>query len=65
VQDSGKQVQNIGGANKMAAPQNPIQQMKPNRMMRSGGPVKKMASGGAVTRGNGCASRGLTKGRMR
>lgn len=50
-------------SNKMAAPQN--QQMKPNRMMRSGGPVKKMASGGAVTRGNGCASRGLTKGRMR
>lgn len=34
------------------------------KQMKSGGPVQKMASGGAV-RGNGCASKGLTKGRMR
>ncbi len=31
---------------------------------KKGGEVKKMAKGGAVTRGDGCASRGKTKGRM-
>jgi hypothetical protein len=34
---------------------------KPN--MKKGGVVKKMAKGG-VTRGDGCATRGKTKGRM-
>jgi hypothetical protein len=28
-------------------------------------PVKKMASGGAVTRGDGCCTKGKTKGTMR
>ena len=32
--------------------------------MRKGGKVKKMAKGGKVTRGDGCAKRGRTKGRM-
>lgn len=32
--------------------------------MKKGGKVKKMAKGGAVTRGDGCASRGKTRGRM-
>ncbi len=32
--------------------------------MKRGGPVKKMASGGAAKRGDGCAVRGKTKGRM-
>ena len=32
--------------------------------MKKGGMVKKMAMGGAVTRGDGCATRGKTKGRV-
>ena len=32
--------------------------------MRKGGKVKKMAKGGKVTRGDGCATKGKTKGRM-
>lgn len=32
--------------------------------MKKGGAVKKMAKGGGVTRGDGCAARGKTKGRM-
>jgi hypothetical protein len=32
--------------------------------MRKGGKVKKMAKGGASKRGDGCAVRGKTKGRM-
>ena len=34
------------------------------KKMAKGGVVKKMASGGAVRRGDGCATRGKTKGRM-
>lgn len=32
--------------------------------MKKGGAVKKMAKGGGVTRGDGCATRGKTKGRF-
>lgn len=32
--------------------------------MKKGGKVKRMAGGGSVTRGDGCAARGKTKGRM-
>jgi hypothetical protein len=42
---------------------------RPNLVYKKGGPVKKMASGGAVkssasSRADGCAARGKTKGRM-
>jgi hypothetical protein len=32
--------------------------------MKKGGKVKKYAKGGSVTRGDGCAQRGKTKGTM-
>lgn len=35
-----------------------------SRRIASGGKVKKMAHGGSVSRGDGCAVRGKTKGRM-
>jgi hypothetical protein len=37
--------------------------LKPS--LKHGGKVKKMAKGGSVTRGDGCAVRGKTKGKMR
>ena len=36
----------------------------PVKKMAKGGVVKKMSSGGAARRGDGCATRGKTKGRM-
>ena len=55
-------MKNAGIAPAKSDPRRMGQQMKPQ--MKAGGVVKKMASGGAV-RGNGCASKGLTKGKMR
>ena len=38
--------------------------MNPDGGMKHGGKVKKYAKGGSVTRGDGCAQRGKTKGTM-
>lgn len=48
--------------NPMVSPADMRNTYKPN--MKKGGVVKKMAKGGGVTRGDGCAARGKTKGRM-
>jgi hypothetical protein len=43
---------------------NRVRSDKPMKKMNKGGMAKCYASGGKVTRGDGCAMRGKTKGRM-
>lgn len=49
----------------VAGPGRTVAQQTTPKLLKTGGSVKGYAKGGSVTRGDGCAQRGKTKGKMR